>query len=278
MSTNAEASGRDWRRIALVVGIAIVMVLALLAGALWLYTENLYRTSYESSYTYDLAINTNETLTNATLFLPVPVADDGSDLGGAMVQRGNAIEGNLSYRVVDTRYGPMLRVTAERVTVTPTYYEFVERNGTRERVEIPASEYDPADLNMTKDANAGTLLSVTVPVNESVETAEPWGVEPLFNPRTDRRPTACDSPAGEWLQCYGYDTKVYAQYETKETAQVDILTYVEGQNAWWVFGWNYDAYRDGVSLDLRGPQDGWMNATGHVEVDVDQRKPPRGRE
>lgn len=270
--------GRDWRRIALVVGIAVVMVFALLAGALWLYTENLYRTSYESSYTYDLAINSNGTLTNTTLFLPVPVADGDPDLGDAMVERGSTVEGEFSYRVVDTRYGPMLRVTAERVTVTPIYYEFVERNGTRERVEISASEYDPSNPNMTRDANAGTLLSVTIQVNESVETAEPWGVELLFNPRTDRRPTACDSPAGEWLQCYGYDTMVYARYETNETAQVDLLSYVEGQNAWWVFGWNYDAYRDRVSLDLRGSQDGWTNATGHVEVDVDQREPPRGRE
>ncbi|MFB6101159.1 MAG: hypothetical protein ABEJ73_01165 [Haloplanus sp.] len=262
-----------WRRVALLVGLAAVVVLALLAGGFWLYTDHLYRTSYESGYTYEVAINTNETLENVTLYLPLP-ADGDVDLGATMVAEGNAAEDAFSYRIVETDSGPMLAVTAERVPVTPRYYEFVESDGQGRRVEIPASEYDPSNPNMMKDANTGTLLTVSVSTDESVATADPWGTEPTFAPRLNRRPTTCDFPTADWLQCYAYDTRVYADYGANATARVDIITTVEGQNAWWVFGWNYDAYRDRIAVTLHGPQDGWTHATGTVEVDVDQRAPP----
>jgi hypothetical protein len=279
--SDTSDSPRDWRRIALVAGLAAVVVLAVLAGGLWLYTEHLYRTSYESSYGYEVAVNTNETLENVTLYLPVPAGSGtesaDSDLAATMVERGTAADGNFSYAVVDTRYGPMLRVRADRVEVTPRYYEFVEEDGIGKRVEIPASEYDPSNPNMMRDANAGTFLTVNVPADAPVATDDPWGVEPLFTPRSDRRPGTCDFPAADWLVCYEYDSKVYASYEGDDSARVNVITRVEGQNAWWVFGWNYDSYRDSVSTEFRGPQDGWSNVTGTVEVDVERRRPPAGR-
>jgi hypothetical protein len=279
----SDPSNRNWRRIVLAALFAVAVVVALLAGALWLYSEHLYRTSYESSYTYELAVNTNETLENVTLYLPVPAGagasgpDDAPDLATAMAEEGNATDANFTYRTVDTERGPMLTVTAQRVTVTPRYYEYVEEDGRGERVRISEREYDPSNPNMRKDANAGTLLTVTIPADAPVATADPWGVEPLFRPRSDRRPTACDFPAADWLRCYEYDSAVYAAYEANRTARVSVVTRVEGQNAWWVFGWNYDAYQDRVSAELRGPQNGWTNVTGTVEVDVEPREPPAGR-
>jgi hypothetical protein len=163
------------------------------------------------------------------------------------------------------------------VTVTPRYYEFVEENGTGRRVEIPASEYDPSNPDMMRDANAGTLVSVSVPANATVSTDDPWGVEPMLSPRANRRPVACEFPTADWLQCSAYDTKLYASYETNESTRVDLVTHVEGQNAWWVFGWNYDSYRDIVTTELYGPQDGWVDVTGTVEVDTERRRPPAGR-
>lgn len=277
MSDTAETSGRDWRRIALVVSLAVVIVLAVLAGGLWLYSQQLYRTSYESSYTYEFTLDANESLENVTLYVPVPAGAGEPDLGAVLVEEGNAAGPDFSYRVVDTERGPMLRVTADRVAVTPRYYEFVEKDGRGERVEISASEYDPSNPNMRKVASEGTRVTVTVPVEASVETAAPWGVEPLFHPRSDRRPTGCDFPAPDWLRCYDYDSTVYASYEANDTARVNVVTSVEGQNAWWVFGWSSDSYRDSVSAELHGPQDGWSNVTGTLVVDTERRRPPAGR-
>ncbi|WP_363467717.1 hypothetical protein [Halogeometricum borinquense] len=121
-----------------------------------------------------MALNTNETLEDATFYLPLPVEADKPDLSAAMVETGTTVGDNISYRVVETEYGRMLELSADRVTVTPHYYEFVEKNGVDRRVEISASEYDPSDPNMTRDANAGTRLRVSVPVEEPVSTADPW--------------------------------------------------------------------------------------------------------
>ncbi|WP_242492735.1 hypothetical protein [Halogeometricum borinquense] len=277
MSDASNAAGQLWHRwgrFAAVVVITVVVALGLVAGGLWLYTDHLYRTSYESSYTYDVALNTNETLEDATFYLPLPVEADKPDLSAAMVETGTTVGDNFSYRVVETEYGRMLELSADRVTVTPRYYEFVEENGVGRRVEISASEYDPTDPNMTRDANAGTRLRVSVPVEESVSTAAPWGVEPMFTPRQDRRPAACGFPSGGSVRCSAYETKVYANYETNETTRVNVMTTVEGQNSWWVFGWSYDYYRDAISVELHGPHGGWTDATGTVEVDTDQRQPP----
>lgn len=272
----SDDAGRRWglRRVALAVGLVLVVLVAVVAGGLWLYSGYLYRTSYGSQYSYDVVLNTNETLENVSIYLPLPVADGKPDLGAAMVAEG-ADEANFSLAVVDTEYGPMLRVSTDRLVVTPRYYEFVEdANGTGRRVEIDESEYDPADPNMMRDANAGTLLTVYVPANESLATDDPWGVEPMLSPRADPRPADCGFPHGDWLACYEYDTRVYATYETGSTARVDLGTRVEGWNEWWVFGWNYDTYRDAVDVTLYGPQDGWTPATGTVEVDTDKRTPP----
>ncbi|ADQ68259.1 hypothetical protein C499_14900 [Halogeometricum borinquense DSM 11551] len=69
---------------------------------------------------------------------------------------------------------------------------------------------------------------------------------------------------------YTYDVAL----NTNETTRVNVMTTVEGQNSWWVFGWSYDYYRDAISVELHGPHGGWMDATGTVEVDTDQRQPP----
>lgn len=98
----------------------------------------------------------------------------------------------------------------------------------------------------------------------------------MFSPRLNPRPVACDSPVGEWLRCTAYETRAYVSYETADSARVDVVTSVEGQNAWWIFGWNYDFHRDVVRGELSGPQDGWTAFDGTVEVDVDRRPPPTG--
>ena len=119
MSDRTPDDGRNWRRIALLAGVAVVVVLAALAGGLWLYSEHLYRTTYESGYSYEVAVNTNESLENVTLYLPLPVEDGGANLGTEMVAAGDAAEDGFSYAVVETQYGPMLRFRADRLSVTP---------------------------------------------------------------------------------------------------------------------------------------------------------------
>ncbi|SEO89064.1 hypothetical protein SAMN05216388_102217 [Halorientalis persicus] len=274
-----DETGESWladdrRRVALGVVLAVVVLLAVVIGAVWLYSGHLYRTSYESEYTYEVTLATNGTLTNATIYLPVPEATDTADLGAAAVERGTNQSGPLAYEAVETERGPMLAVSAAEWTVTPEYYQFVERNGRGERVEIPESEYDPDDPSMVVNDTRSVSVAVTVPVDRSVDTGTPWAGEPLLRPRIDRRPSDCGSPGPEWRECYAFDAAVYASYDTTSDTEVYASTTLYGTNAWWVFGWSYDEYRDDVTVTLEGPKDGWTDATGTLETDTDQREPP----
>jgi hypothetical protein len=263
-----------WRRVALGVVVAVIVLVAAVAGALWLYSGHLYRTSYESEYSYEVTVSTNGTLSNATLYLPVPARTDAADLAGAAVESGANRSGPLDFEVVETERGPMLALSAAELSVTPTYYEFVERDGRGERVEIPEGEYDPGDPSMVVDDTRSARIEVTVPVDRSIDTATPWDGEPLLGPQVDRRPADCDFPGPEWIECYAYDTAVYASYDTGADTQVSASTTLYGTNSWWVFGWSYDEYRDHVTVTLDGSQDGWTEVTGTLETDVDQREPP----
>lgn len=271
--------GESWlransRRIVVGVVLVVLVLVAVVIGGLWLYSDHLYRTSYESEYTYEVTLSTNGTLSNATIYLPVPATTDAADLGAAAVERGTDQSGPLSYEVVETERGPMLAVSAPEYAVTPEYFRFVERDGRGERVEIDESEYDPDDPSMMVNDSRSVRFEVTVPVDRSVDSATPWTGEPLLRPRSDRRPTDCDVPVADWLQCYAYDTAVYASYETGDDTEVYASATLYGTNAWWVFGWSYDQYRDDVTVTLDGPQDGWTETTGQLETDVDQREPP----
>ena len=264
----------NWRRVALGGVAAVVVLLTVLLGAVWLYSGHLYRTSYESEYTYEVTVSTNGTLTNATIYLPMPEATDTADLGAVAVEAGTDRSGPLAYEVVATERGPMLAASATEFPVTPEYYRFVERDGRGERVAISEDEYDSDDPSMMVDDTRSVRIDVTVPVERSVDTATPWDGEPLLHPRIDRRPTGCDFPGPEWRQCYEYDTAVYASYDTGTETDVYASTTLYGTNSWWVFGWSSDEYRDDVTVTRDGPQSGRIDATGTLETDVDQREPP----
>ncbi|MFB6083849.1 MAG: hypothetical protein ABEJ94_06360 [Halorientalis sp.] len=245
----------NWRRVALSVVLAVVVLLAVVIGAVWLYGGHLYRTSYESEYTYEVTLSTDGTLTNATIYLPVPESTEAADLGPAAVETGTNQSGPLAYAVVETERGPMLAVSAAEWAVTP-------------------SEHDPDDPAMMVNDTRSVRLEVTVPVDRSIDTATPWTGEPLLRPRIDCRPTDCDTPGPEWIECYEYDSAVYASYDAANDTEVYASTTLSGTNSWWVFGWSYDEYRDDVTVTLTGPQDGWTGATGTLATDVEQRDPP----
>ncbi|AQL43780.1 hypothetical protein BV210_14185 [Halorientalis sp. IM1011] len=264
----------NWRRVALGIVLALVVLLAVVFGAMWLYSGHLYRTSYESEYTYEVTLSTNGTLTNATVYLPVPDATDGTDLGAAAVETGTNRSGPLTYEVVETDRGPMLALSAAELRVTPEYYEFVERDGRGERVEISEDEYEPGNPSMVVNDTRNVRVEVTVPVDRSIDTATPWDDEPVFGPQVDRRPTACDTPGPDRIECYEYDSAVYASYDTDADTEVYASATVHGTNSWWVFGWSADEYRDDVTVTLDGPQDDWTGVTGTLQTDVDQREPP----
>jgi len=45
-----------------------------------------------------------------------------------------------------------------------------------------------------------------------------------------------------------------------------ILIFVEldSRNEWWIYGWRYNDYVDRISIQLSGPQEGWVKAKGKL--------------
>lgn len=39
---------------------------------------------------------------------------------------------------------------------------------------------------------------------------------------------------------------------------------MNGRNEWWIYGWKYNDYSDGISVRLSGPQEGWIQAEGKL--------------
>ena len=101
--------------IGVVLGLLVVVSLAV-GGFVW-NTNRLRETTAEYTYDYRVVVSVNGTLTDATLYLPLPTADGESPVGRAVVAGGPNVSrpDRWTYDVVDTRYGPMLAISAAEV-------------------------------------------------------------------------------------------------------------------------------------------------------------------
>ena len=258
----------------LLIGAAAVLVLlaAALVGAVSLYSDHLYASSYESSYDYRVSFSANQSLSNLTVYLPIPVEEGKVRVVGANVTASSRDETTpadappVNASVVDTRRGPMLALTATSFPVEPKYYRFVEEGGEGRRVPISESEYDPGNPEMVAYTERSVEVSVSMRVRRSIDTVEPTGTEPLLAPEIGRRETACRDGHFETQRCYALDSEVYLDYEAPADARSSVWVELSGRNEWWVFGWSGNEYREQILGDFIGPQDGWRTVEGELET------------
>ncbi|MFC4543391.1 hypothetical protein ACFO5R_15785 [Halosolutus amylolyticus] len=249
------------------LGIALVtatLVVALLAGGLFVLGERFAQDSYTSEYSYDVQLTTNGTLSNATVLVPVPVQD------GDVTVRGAIDDGDyysqpeaFSTRIVETDRGPMLEVSVDEFVVEPEYYRFVEDGDVGRTERIPAGEYDPDDPDTFVRDRQSYELTLRIESDESIETRDPVGSEPVLEPRLDATETTCLDGAE---RCYEYAGLVYAEYDADPATEVSIRVSHRGENSWWAGGWSGNWYADEVRVDLVGPQADWTSASGELEA------------
>jgi hypothetical protein len=274
------AAGRlDWRPVA-AGAVAVVVVFGLLVGGLSLLGEQRRLESAESTYQYEVTVAADETLENATFYVPVPTENGSSRLGERFVENPQydrytpAVRGydpdpdsvNFSYELVDTERGRMLAISADRIAVEKVYYREAgnETMGWYER--IPADEYDPDDPDMGVQNDGSFTFTVTLVADESVDTADPFDDEPLLAPGADRTAVDCRTGRSATHRCFEYDGQVYADYEANETATVYVSAQLDGRNEWFSGGWSGNEYREWSRVELRGPQSGWVLTDGELEV------------
>jgi hypothetical protein len=262
------AEGRvDWRSVA-VGAVAVLLVFTLVIGALSILGEQRRAETTQSTYQYEVTISADETLENATIYVPVPTENGTSRLGERFVEdvqydryspavRGDGPDPapvNFSYDLVETERGQMLEITADRIEVTKVYYREVENETMGWYERIPAEEYDPDNPDMGVQNDGSFTFTVTLVGDEPIDTADPFDEEPLLTPGADRTEVDCFTGDSATHRCFEYDGQMYVDYETSEETTVYVSAQLDGRNEWFSGGWTGNEYREWSRAELRGPQ------------------------
>lgn len=262
----------DAKRLLLAAVVVLVLLVGGFVGAISLYSDYLYESSYESSYSYRVSFAANQSVSNLTVYVPLPVEDAEVRVVDANVTARSWDETTpedappVNATVVETDRGPMLAITAARYPVEPQYYRFVEEDGMGRREPIAESEYDPRDPEMVAYTERSVEVSVSTRSHRAVETVAPTGVEPLLAPETNRREAPCRNAHFETQRCYTFDSQVFLSYDAPPETRTSVWVELSGRNEWWVFGWSGNEYRELVAGEFFGPQDGWRTVEGELET------------
>lgn len=266
------------RRTLGIVALAVVVVLAATGGSLWVFGRLSFLNSYGSQYDYSVRVSASEPVSNVTLLVPLPVSDGDTPLRDVVASRDFMLPDGWAYDVAETEYGPMLRIRADELPADPTYYRAVYEGDRLVRwEEISADEYAANDTEAIRVDHDTVELSMDRTMNRSIDTRDPVGTEPVFEPRANAVRVPCDW-RDEDSVCYRYDTRVFLRYDGPETATVSVTVELRGTNSWWVGGWNYNEYRDGVyAYDLPADRQGWVVVAGELETGSGNypRNPPQ---
>jgi hypothetical protein len=265
------------RNITILGGFAFFILLLFLLCSIHLENryEEMYNDSLMSNYEYDITIESNRTLKNVILYLPVPVFENESKIGLEMVE-GNyynkPFEWNLSLE--DTEYGLMFKI--EAAETRPIYHslpvavpepepgsENIEDEDLEKNQIVESTEYSE-ETPVLIPIDFGTSLKV----DHLINTRFPVGNESLLLPKYNLRESEEDPvlPLHEHVnpEYFDYESLVYAHYDTSSDADVQIFVRMNGRNEWWIYGWKYNDYSDGISVRLSGPQEGWIQAEGKL--------------
>lgn len=229
----------DRRRWALIGVVALVLVATVgMAAYLALPSE-----PAESRYGYTVSLSTTATLEDVTLILPIPTTTgDGVVVEAVSDGMATAPDGwNLS--VVDTEYGPMLRIDLDRL----------------------AAERRPDGMNYSTYG-----IELSVPTSEAVDTRDPFDGEPLLTPRLEQRQRPCPNQAVTQPDetCYSFESRAFARYEGPASAEVDVYIVAGGMNDLTGAGRQINRYYDRVTVFLDGPQSGWIEAEGFTSTEI----------
>ncbi|GGN07583.1 hypothetical protein [Halarchaeum nitratireducens] len=255
----------------------VLVVFALAVGGaavlFWNFTQPVEE-SYTHEYEYRASVTPNATLTNATLYLPVPAEANGTRVGAAVVDPRSVPnasvtrDATLSYALVDTPAGPMLAVDAARIPAktrtAPDPTPLPTSDGPAS--DGPTTTADPAPAPGNHSVTDPYTVTVTLRTNHPIDTRSPVGDEPVLVPRRNAVEVSCDDPGAGDATCRNVESAVYADYDAPANASVEVFVSLTGSNWWFAGGWTGNEYHQYGSVDLTGSQDGWasMNVTERV--------------
>lgn len=214
------------------IGVVFVLLIIISAGLLsiwWQYQkQQLYDMSYRSSYDYNVMLTTDSTLSNMTLYLPLPVINNTSSVGMDIVEHHfNNNDPSWEYALVDTEHGLMLSLKNKK----------------------------PRSID----------LSTIVFSNQTINTISPLGNEMVLMPKYKLTHNVNDSRTySRTSEQFDYESRMYAYYDTSSNASVSISIYLNAYNEWWIGGWQSNSYWEVMEIKLFGSQNGWTTVNGEL--------------
>ncbi|WP_230670573.1 hypothetical protein [Methanosarcina mazei] len=202
----------------------------------------MYDRNHISSYDYYIELTTDSTLSNVTLYLPLPVINNTSSVGTDIVEHHfNDYDHSWKYTLVDTEHGLMLSIKNEKIE--PKY-------ATRSRD--------------SKTILSPNMFSMTLFTNQTIDTMNPLSNEMVLMPKYNLTQNVTRRPYPPASEIFDYESKMYAYYDTSSDANVSISIYLCGMNEWWIGGWQHNSYWEDMEIKLSGSQAGWTTVNGQL--------------
>lgn len=265
------------RRMKIFGGLLLVFLLLLMLGSWYVKTQNekMYNDSLTNHYDYGITITSKSTLQNVTLRLPIPVLKNESEIGLKMTNGdcyNKPSDWNLSLE--DTEYGLMLKI--EAAEIQPVYHSLPvavpepELGSEDIETEIPEEEkiVESHEYSEETPVLVSFDFGTSVEPDHMINTKYPVGNEPVLLPKHNLRESEEGSPVPlpEYInpEYFDYESLVYASYDTSPDTEVEIYIDLDSWNEWWIYGWQSNEYTDRISIQLTGPQEGWVQTKGSL--------------
>lgn len=255
----------SWKKTLKYPVIAVILGIFICTGIIFCLFDQNARQSEQHYFHYSIDISYNHTIENVTILLPVPLLNGTTALAEPYLDRtvyGIPDDWELSIEMAGGM--PMLAIRAERMV--PEYHGFPIAIEPGESplptTLVPGTEYSP-DTPVLRPVHLGMML----PVNRTINTRNPVGSEPVFNPEGEfTRPESGTGlfPGGEE---YVHTVPVYVRYAPGSAAQVHFSTSIQGVNSIWSGGWVFNSYEDTAAWDSVQSQE-WTNASASLFTGV----------
>ncbi|WP_229390345.1 hypothetical protein [Methanosarcina sp. DH2] len=225
--------------------IVLLIIISVVLLSFWWQDQKqrMYDRNRISSYDYYVELTTDSTLSNVTLYLPLPVINNTSSVGMDIIEHGFNDDDDPSwkYALVDTEHGLMLSI--KNAKIEPKY---ATRSKDSKKIPRP------------------NMFSETLFSNQTINTMNPLGNEVVLMPKYNLTHNVTRRPYPQASGQFDYDSKIYAYYNTSSNANVSISIYLSGTNGWWIGGALHNSYWENMEVKLSGSQDGWTTVNGQL--------------
>jgi hypothetical protein len=243
--------------------VRIIILTLLLVGLAMspLCLRSLEPSNFVSGISYQLTLETDTPLSNATFLIPLPVRNGIPAVGFLNLTESMFRKPGFNASFVSWEGNEYLRLTAD--TIDPKEY-----------AEYEVSYGDQSERRTYDERGYQVEYQRPADYPYWINTREPIGNETVFLPKYNvifQSPMEPTYSTGSGIRYYPvlsrYQTNIYAGYQTSADASVHIFASIEGQNSW---AEEFDAWRGNLYSDYfqeycNGPAPGWHPVNGELK-------------